>query len=151
MTQTDILSMDILSPRMFCPHGCFVRRTFCPTDVLSPRMFCPTDVLSLRTLCPHGRFVLTDVLSTDVLSPDVLSLDVLSPDVLSGHRWHTYTEFRAWILYYPESPSPGPVISLIGSHSSSSSSSSSKTLFFIIPREGVSWLLFQAVTLPVFS
>jgi hypothetical protein len=95
MTQTDVLSMDVLSPRTFCPHGrfvpmdvlsagCFVRRTFCPTDILSPRTFCPTDVLSLRTFCPHGRFVPTDVLSTDVLSPDILS-----PDVLSGHRFAT--------------------------------------------------------------
>jgi hypothetical protein len=81
MTQTDVLSTDVLSPRTFCPHRRFVRRTFCPTDLLSPRTFCPTDVLSLRTFCPHGRFVATDVLSTDVLSPDILS-----PDVLSGHH-----------------------------------------------------------------
>jgi hypothetical protein len=76
----NMTQMDVLSPRMFCPHRRFVRWMFCPTDVLSPRMFCPMDVLSLRMFCPHGRFVPTDVLSTDVLSPDVLS-----PDVLSGH------------------------------------------------------------------
>jgi hypothetical protein len=80
MTQTDVLSMDVLSPWKFCPHGRFVRRMLCPPDVLSPRTFCPTDVLSLQTFCPHGCFVPTDVLSMDVLSPDVKS-----PDVLSGH------------------------------------------------------------------
>jgi hypothetical protein len=58
MTQT-----DVLSPRMFCPHGRFVRRTFCPhgrfvpTDLLSDERFVATDVLSQRTFCPHGRFV----------------------------------------------------------------------------------------------
>ncbi len=95
MTQMDVLSTDILSPWMFCPHGCFVpadvlsagrfvRQTFYPTDVLSPWTFCPTDVLSLRMFCPHGLFVPMDVLSTDVLFPDVLS-----PDVLSGHLMDT--------------------------------------------------------------
>jgi hypothetical protein len=58
MTQTNILSTDVLSPRTFCPHGCFVCRTFCPTDLLSPRtFFVATDVLSPRTFCPHGPFV----------------------------------------------------------------------------------------------
>jgi hypothetical protein len=53
MTQTDVLSTDVLSPRTFCPHGCFVRRTFCLMDVLSPRTFCLTDVLSLWMFCPR--------------------------------------------------------------------------------------------------
>jgi hypothetical protein len=68
MTQTDILSTDVLSPRTFCPHGRFVRRTFCPpdvlsdgrsvpTDVLSDGCFVATDVLSPRTFCPYGHFV----------------------------------------------------------------------------------------------
>jgi hypothetical protein len=92
MTQTDVLSTDVLSPRTFCPHGRFVRRMLCPPDVLSPRTFCPTDVLSLWTFCPHRRFVPTDVLSTDVLSPDVLS-----PDVLSGHLVPRYVpQCRIW-------------------------------------------------------
>jgi hypothetical protein len=69
MTQTDVLSTDVLSPRTFCPHGRFVRRTFCPTDVLSPRTFCPTDVLSLRMFCRYGRFVPTDVLSLRTFCP----------------------------------------------------------------------------------
>ncbi len=68
MTQTDVLSTDVLSPRMFCPHGRFVRRTFCPLDVLSAGRFvcwtfCPHGRFVRRTFCPPGRFVPTDVLS----------------------------------------------------------------------------------------
>jgi hypothetical protein len=79
MTKTDVLSTDVLSPRMFCPHGRLV-----PTDVLSAGRFVPmdlfsTDVLSVRTFVP------TDILSTDVLSPDVLS-----PDVLPGHHYYLF-------------------------------------------------------------
>ncbi len=69
MTRTDILSTDVLSPRVFCPQGRFVRRTFCPLDVLSSRTFCLTDVLSLRMFCPHRRFVPMDVLSPWTFCP----------------------------------------------------------------------------------
>jgi hypothetical protein len=55
ITKTDVLSTDILSPQMFCPHGCFVRRMLCH------RMFCPYGRFVPRTLCPSGRFVPTDV------------------------------------------------------------------------------------------
>jgi hypothetical protein len=41
MSQKDVLSLDVLSLRTFCPAGRFV----------------PTDFSSLRTFCPYGCFV----------------------------------------------------------------------------------------------
>ncbi len=63
ITQMDIMSWDILSLWMFCPHGCFVPQMLCLrcfvlTDVLSVGHFVPADVLSCRTFCPSGLFVL---------------------------------------------------------------------------------------------
>jgi hypothetical protein len=82
ITQTEVMSPDVLSLGMFCPDGCFVLRTlwlrhFVLTVILSAERFVPLDVLSYRTFC------LPDVLSQDVLSPDVLSLDVLSGKLYS--------------------------------------------------------------------
>ncbi len=57
MTQTDVLSTDVLSPRTFCPPDVLSDGPFVPTDVLSNGRFVATDVLSPRTFCPYGRFV----------------------------------------------------------------------------------------------
>jgi hypothetical protein len=59
----NITQTDVLSPRTFCPHGCFVPTDvlsdgrFVPTDVLSDGRFVAMDILSPRMFCPHGRFV----------------------------------------------------------------------------------------------
>jgi hypothetical protein len=76
MTQTDVMSPDILSLQTFCHHGCFVPRMlqyvtgyFVPTDVLSAGRFVPPDVLSRRMFCPSGCFVPPDVLSLRTFCP----------------------------------------------------------------------------------
>jgi hypothetical protein len=99
MTQTDVLSTDVLSPRTFCPHGRFVRRTYCPTDLLSPRTFCPHGRFVRRTFCPHGcfvrrtfclygRFVPTDVLSSRTFCPQTFCLRTFCLRTFClGTRW----------------------------------------------------------------
>ncbi len=75
MTQTDVLSTDVLSSRTFCPpdilsNGYFVQRTFCPHGRFVRLTFCrygrfvPTDVLSLRTFCPRTFCLRTFCLRT---------------------------------------------------------------------------------------
>jgi hypothetical protein len=54
ISQKDVLSPDVLSLRMFAPHGCFVCRTYRPAGGFVPPDFLsrvPPDVLS------HGRYV----------------------------------------------------------------------------------------------
>jgi hypothetical protein len=73
---------DVMSPGRFVSLDILSPRTFCPTDIMSldvlpPCAFCLLDVLSLRMFCNAGSYV-----PSDVLSPYVMS-----PDNLSGHRY----------------------------------------------------------------
>jgi hypothetical protein len=91
ITQTDVMSPDILSLQTFCPHGRFVPQiclqmfclqTFCLL-IVSP------DVLPCLTFCPAGRFFPQDVLSRLTFCPSGhLVLDRMSLDVLFGHWWY---------------------------------------------------------------
>ncbi len=74
MTQTDVLSPDVLSLRMFCTPGRFVRQMLCL------RMFCSHRCFVCRTFSSSECFV-----PPDVLSQCVMSLDVMFRDLLSWH------------------------------------------------------------------
>jgi hypothetical protein len=112
MTQEDVLSMEVLSPQTFCPHGCFVRRTFCLPDVLSAghfvhwtfcpygrfvrRMFClygcfvPKDILSLRTFCPRTFCLQTFCLRTFCLGTLYTVLFCVCLYICTGYIWNFF-------------------------------------------------------------
>ncbi len=62
ITQTDVMSPDVLSIQTFCPmdvlsHRCYVSGCFAPTDFFSAGHFVPPDILShqifsLQMFCP---------------------------------------------------------------------------------------------------
>jgi hypothetical protein len=59
MTQTDVLSLDVLAlqfwsyiPADVLFHGCYVSGCFVPMEVLYAGRFVRPDVLSRRTFCP---------------------------------------------------------------------------------------------------
>jgi hypothetical protein len=79
MTQKEVLSLDVLSLRTFCPFGRFVptdvlsNGLFVRTDVLSHRTFCYPDVLSLYTLCLRTLCLRTLCLRTFCLGTIILA------------------------------------------------------------------------------
>jgi hypothetical protein len=78
MTQTDVLSLDILSLRTFGPYWHFV-----PKDVLSHGCYVSRRLVH-RMFCPSERFVPQDVLST--FCPSKFCLRMLC--LQSVHREH---------------------------------------------------------------
>jgi hypothetical protein len=58
ITQTDVMSLDVLSLRTFCRHRHFVPQMLCPGMFCPSRMFCPTGCFVPPDICPSGRFVL---------------------------------------------------------------------------------------------
>jgi hypothetical protein len=66
ISQKDVLSLDVLSPR-----------TFCLPDVLSCRRFCPHGHFVPTDILPHGRYISGCLCRRMFLSPDVLSLRML--------------------------------------------------------------------------